>query len=46
MVVDTWHAAHSATTAIDSARPKSRQILPQQRGVTGFLRAIQNSLES
>ena len=46
MVVDTWHAAHQATAAIDSARPRSRQILPQQRGVTGFLRAIQNSLEN
>lgn len=46
MVVDTWHAAHQATAAIDSARPRSRQILPQQRGVTGFLRAVQDSLEN
>lgn len=46
MVVDTWHAAHQATGAIDSVRPRSRQILPRQRGVTGFLRALQNSLET
>lgn len=45
MVVDTWHAAHQATGAIDSVRPRSQQILPQQRGVTGFLRALQASLE-
>lgn len=45
MVVDTWHAAHQATGAIDNVRPRSRQILPQQRGVTGFLRALQGSLE-
>lgn len=46
MVVDTWHAAHQATGAIDSVRARSRQILPQQRGVTGFLRALENSLEN
>ena len=46
MLVDTWHAAHQATGAIDRVRPRSRQILPQQRGVTGFLRALQSSLEA
>lgn len=46
MLVDTWHAAHQATGAIDRVRPRSRQILPQQRGVTGLLRALHRSLEA
>ncbi|GAA1546999.1 protein DpdD [Kribbella lupini] len=46
LVVDTWHAAHQATDAIDDVRPRSRQVMPQQRGVTGFLRALENSLEA
>jgi hypothetical protein len=43
-IVDTWHAAHQATAAIDAVRPRHRQILPQQRGVTGFLRALETCL--
>ena len=45
LVVDTWHAAHQATNAIDSVRDKAEQVLPQQRGVTGFLRALEARLE-
>jgi hypothetical protein len=44
LIVDTWHAAHQATAAIDAVRPRERQILPRQRGVTGFLRALEGSL--
>ena len=40
-IVDTWHAAHQATGGIDAVRSRDRQILPQQRGVTGFLRALE-----
>lgn len=46
MIVDTWHAAHQATYAIDSVRPRDQQVLPRQRGVTGFLRALESALES
>ncbi|MFI7073408.1 protein DpdD [Micromonospora sediminicola] len=44
LIVDTWHASHSATGAIDAARPRSRQILPRGRGVTSFLQALEQSL--
>ena len=46
LIVDTWHAAHQATAAIDSVRPRERQILPRQRGLTGFLRALEEALQS
>jgi hypothetical protein len=46
LVVDTWHAAHAATGAIDEVRPRSRQILPRGRGVTGFVQAIEEALRS
>lgn len=44
LIVDTWHAAHQATAAIDAVRPRDRQILPRQRGITGFLRALEGTL--
>lgn len=44
LVVDTWHAAHQATGAIDAVRPRERQILPKQRGHSGFLRALEDAL--
>ena len=44
MIVDTWHAAHQATGAIDAVRPRERQILPRQRGHSGFLRALEDAL--
>jgi hypothetical protein len=44
LIVDTWHAAHQATAAIDSVRAKENQILPRQRGVSGFLRALEEAL--
>jgi hypothetical protein len=46
MVVDTWHATHSATTAIDAVLPRDRQILPRGGGVMSFLAALQDRLES
>src|SRR5262249_465766 len=33
MVVDTWHATHSATIAIDAVLPRNRQVLPRGGGV-------------
>lgn len=44
LIVDTWHAAHQATGAIDAIRPKDRQILPKARGHSGFLRALEEHL--
>ncbi|MGV9805109.1 protein DpdD [Micromonospora chersina] len=44
LIVDTWHASHSATGAIDAARPRSKQILPRGRGVTSFLQALEQSI--
>lgn len=41
LVVDTWHAAHAATNAIDSVRPRDRQIFPAGRGVSAFLQALE-----
>ncbi len=43
-IVDTWHAAHQATRAIDDVRPRELQILPKQRGVSGFIRALEDTL--
>ncbi|WP_267618358.1 protein DpdD [Gordonia bronchialis] len=44
LVVDTWHAAHQATGAIDAVRPRERQILPKQKGHSGFLRALEEAI--
>jgi len=44
LIVDTWHATHQATAAIDAVRAKDRQILPSQRGLSGFLRALEDAL--
>lgn len=44
LIVDTWHAAHAATSAIDSVRARNQQIMPQGRGITAFLQALENTL--
>lgn len=46
LIVDTWHATHQATSAIDAVRPRERQILPRQRGMTGFLKALEDALDA
>lgn len=43
-IVDTWHATHQATAAIDAVRPREKQILPRQKGNSGFLRALEEAL--
>ncbi|WP_183097374.1 protein DpdD [Nocardioides pelophilus] len=43
-IVDTWHAAHQATGAIDAVRPREKQILPRLKGHSGFLRALEEAL--
>ena len=44
LIVDTWHATHQATGAINAVRAKERQILPKGRGHSGFLRALEDAL--
>lgn len=46
LIVDTWHAAHAATGGIDEVRPRDRQILPRQKGVSGFLRALAEAISA
>ena len=45
LVVDTRHAAHAATVAIDQVRPRHQQIFPSGRGVSSFIAALRESLE-
>lgn len=44
LVVDTRHAAHAATGAIDQVRPRERQIFPTGRGVSSFIAALREAL--
>jgi hypothetical protein len=46
MIVDTRHATHSATSAIDSVRPRNRQVFPRGGGVMSYLLALQEQLEA
>jgi hypothetical protein len=46
MIVDTWHATHSATTAIDAVLTRNEQVLPRGGGVMSFVAALQDRLES
>jgi hypothetical protein len=46
LLVHTWKASHQATAAIDAVRPREEQIFPVQKGVTGFLRALESALSA
>lgn len=46
LIVDTWHAAHQATAAIDAVRPRDTQVLPRQRGLSGFLKALEVAISN
>jgi hypothetical protein len=46
LVVDTRHAAHQATGAIDEVRPRQRQLFPSGRGLSSFLDRLREELES
>lgn len=37
LLVDTRHAAHQATGAIDEVRPRQRQLFPAGRGLSSFI---------
>jgi hypothetical protein len=45
LLVDTWHATHEATAAIDAVRPRNNQIMPKGHGISGFLRALEGALQ-
>ncbi|GAA0251973.1 hypothetical protein GCM10010492_60560 [Saccharothrix mutabilis subsp. mutabilis] len=44
LVVDTWHASHAATDAIDAVRSRNAQVFPIGRGVSAFLQAIEKAI--
>ena len=46
LVVDTRHAAHAATMAIDEARPRDRQLFPNGGGLSSFIERLRNELET
>ena len=45
LIVDTKHAAHAATLAIDAVRPRDRQLFPAGRGMSSFISALRDALE-
>jgi hypothetical protein len=40
VMVDTRHAKHAATKAIDDLMPRAQQLLPDGKGVSSFLRCL------
>lgn len=44
LIVDTRHAAHAATKAIDEVRPREKQTFPAGRGISAFLRALEGAI--
>lgn len=44
VLVDTRHAKHAATAGIDAIRPKSRQLFPDGKGVSSFVRCLGQAL--
>lgn len=46
LVVDTRHAAHQATGAIDEVRPRQRQLFPSGRGLSSFIDRLREELEA
>jgi hypothetical protein len=46
LIVDTWHASHAATNAIDATRPREKQVFPAGRGVSAFVQALERVVTS
>jgi hypothetical protein len=46
MIVDTRHATHSATQAIDSVLPTMAQVLPKGGGIMSYISALHDRLEA
>lgn len=45
LVVDTRHAAHAATGAIDTVRPREQQLFPNGGGLSSFIARLRDALE-
>lgn len=45
LIVDTRHASHSATAAIDGERSRSRQLFPSGGGLSSFIARLRDALE-
>jgi hypothetical protein len=45
-IVDTRHAAHAATEAIDAVRSRDRQLFPSGRGLSSFIARLHDALEA
>jgi hypothetical protein len=45
-IVDTRHASHAATGAIDSVRGRDRQLFPSGRGLSSFVAVLHDALEN
>lgn len=46
LIVDTKHATHSATGAIDKVRPRERQLFPSGGGMSSMLARLREALEA
>jgi hypothetical protein len=44
LIVDTRHASHAATGAIDSSRPRSEQLFPTGGGVSSFIACLREAI--
>ncbi len=44
LIVDTKHAAHAATSAIDAARSRDRQLFPAGGGMSSFIARLREEL--
>jgi hypothetical protein len=45
LLVDTRHASHAATDAIDALRPRDRQLFPAGGGISSFIARLREELE-
>lgn len=46
LLVDTRHASHAATRAIDAARPRERQLYPSGGGLSSFVARLREALDA
>jgi len=46
LIVDTKHATHAATVAIDAVRSRDRQLFPAGGGISSFIARLREELET
>ena len=46
LIVDTRHASHAATRAIDNWRARDKQLFPQGGGISSFIACLKEVLEN